>query len=87
MKVVKKWFNPKKHTGWSKDQAQDARRRTLLGASSRSLTPHNRYLQAARRAQALGNVSTDVETKRKAVSDARYFYAKADKTKPKETKR
>jgi len=80
---VVKWFKPGRATGWAKTQAPATRRRKLMASTSRALKPRKRYVQAARRAMALGNVTKDPPTKRKAVADARYFYAKADKAKRK----
>ena len=76
-----KWFYPKKHTGWKKSQADSTRRMKLLSASSKAKTSRNRYLEAGRRANALANVTRDKKTEKKARSDAKYFYAKADKLK------
>ena len=44
------------------------------------LSRDSRYLQAGRRANALANVTRDRETERKARADARYFYARARRT-------
>jgi len=71
-----KWFKPKKHTGWRKTQSSTTRRRKLLDSTSKRMTLRNRYRQAGRRANALANVSTDPDTKRKARTDANYFFDK-----------
>lgn len=76
-KAVEKWFRPKGHTGWHKTQSSVTRRRHLLDHTDKRLSRHGRYLQAARRAQALANVTQDPETAKKARTDALYFYAKA----------
>jgi hypothetical protein len=72
----KQWFEPKVHTGWDKDQLAATRRSKLLSSTSKSMTSHNRYLQAGRRAQALANVTTDKRTKQLAEQDAEYFFKK-----------
>jgi hypothetical protein len=74
--LKKKWFKPKKHTGWEKDQNASTRRRKLMDSTSKAWTRHRRYLQAGRRAQALANVTADSETRKKAQADADYFFSK-----------
>ena len=74
-KPATKWFEPGRSTGWSKDDSQAVRRRTIL--SSR----RGNYLKAARALQALANVTKDNETARKAHSDALYFYGMHNKGK------
>jgi len=71
-----KWFHPKKHTGWRKTQKASTRRFRLLDSTDKRKSMHNRYLEAGRKAQALANVTEDSETKRKAKSDAEYFFDK-----------
>lgn len=75
----KKWFKPKKETGWKKTQKASIRRSKLLASTDKRMSMHNRYVQAGRRAQALANVTKDSETKRKASADADYFFSKAEK--------
>ena len=75
-----RWYKPKHHTGWRKDQNQDTRRRQLMSTTDHRLNRDSRYLQAGRRANALANVTRDRVTERKARSDARYFYGKARRT-------
>lgn len=70
----KKWYKPKKHTGWKTGQSDETRRRKLLDSTPKNWTLHRRRLQAARRAQALANVTKNPETRRKAKSDADYFF-------------
>lgn len=70
------WFEPKVHTGWDKDQLASTRRSKLLSSTTKSMTRHNRYLQAGHRAQALANVTTDEKTKKLASQDAEYFFKK-----------
>jgi len=76
---MKKWFNPKKHSGWKKSQKQTTRRAKLLSATDKRKSMHNRYLEAGRKAQALANVTKDKETERLARSDADYFFKKVKK--------
>jgi len=79
------WFNPKEGNlgGWSKDQTATTRRKEALQATTKTMTLHKRYLKAARRLQALANVTQDKPTVKAAKADADYFYRMADKTKPK----
>jgi hypothetical protein len=64
-----KWYKPAtKHTGWTKNDPSDMRRRKALRAHS------NDKLATARSLQALSNLTQDETTKRKASEDARYFY-------------
>lgn len=79
--MTEKWFKPEKHTGWDKDNKASTRRKKLLATTDKRRTIHNRYLEAARRIQALANVNQDKETQRKANADAEYFFRKARKTK------
>jgi hypothetical protein len=73
-KSATKWFEPGRHTGWSKSDGQATRRRTILKSRQ------GNYLKCARALQALANVTTDSETRRKAHSDAIYFYRMHAKT-------
>ena len=73
----KYWFHPKNRTGWKKTQVQTTRLRRLLESTDKRLSRRNRYLQAAQRAQALSNVTKDLETKQKAARDAAIFYRRA----------
>ena len=76
-----KWFSPKRHSGWHKEQKATTRRRKLLAATDKRLSMRNRYLQAARMIGSLANVTRDVTTSQKAKVDADYFYTKAEKAK------
>jgi len=82
MNTEKKWFKPTKETGWKKTQKATTRRSKLLAATDKRLTLHNRYLQAARRIQALANITVDSLTKTEAKADAVYFFRKARNNKP-----
>jgi len=79
--MVKKWFKPKKHTGWKKSQKSSTRRAHLLSSTDKRKSLDSRYLEAGKRAQALSNVTADKRTSELAGLDARYFFAKAKKTK------
>lgn len=71
----KKWFKPKGNLrGWKKTQKASTRRSHAIGSTSKRLTLRTRRLKAGRKLQALSNVSKDRETKRKANSDAQYFF-------------
>ncbi len=75
-----KFFEPKRHTGWEKDQPQATRRGKLLEATDKRKSMHDRYVEAGRMIQELANVTTDEETKVKAKEDAEYFFEKARET-------
>ena len=75
------WFHPKTHTGWSKNQSATTRRRKLLNSTPKTWSMYHRYITAAKRINALANVTKDIETKRKARADANYFFKKARKLK------
>ncbi len=72
-----KFFEPKVHSGWKADMAQDPRRRLALRAHK------GNKLSTARSLQALSNVQHRVnpDVSRKAASDAQYFYAQHRKAK------
>jgi len=62
-----RWFEPQVETGWEKSQNQSVRRGKVLKA-------HNGdYLASGRAMQALANITTDRETRKKARADAVYF--------------
>ena len=73
---MKKWFNPKKHSGWKKTQKPTTRRAKLLAVTDKRKSMKKRYLSAGRKAQALANVTTDKTTEKLAKSDAKYFFKK-----------
>jgi hypothetical protein len=65
----KKWYVPQtKHTGWSKRDPAEVRRRKMLAAHK-----HDK-LATARSLQALSNITQDDKTKELAAQDSRYFY-------------
>ena len=64
----------KRETGWRKDLPPTTRRARLMAATDKRLSLRARRVQAGRMAQALANVTVDRETKRKAQSDANYFF-------------
>jgi len=67
-----RWFNPETRTGWRKDMPQEERLRRLHKGGVDDLT-------AARRVQALANVTTDRETKAKARADAKILFERHKK--------
>lgn len=81
MKNKKKWFTPTKKTNWKKSQKASTRRANIMESVDKRLTMHNRYILAARRIQAISNVTRDKQTKVLAFQDAKYFFTKAKKTK------
>jgi hypothetical protein len=71
----KQWFNPKSTLGgWSKSQKASTRRRLALASTPKNWSLRRRVLQAARKLQALANVTADKATKQKAQADADYFW-------------
>ena len=74
-----KWFKPKKHTGWKKNQKATTRRSKLLSATDKRKNLHDRYLEAGRKALALANVTKDKVTEQKARTDANYFFRKVNR--------
>jgi hypothetical protein len=69
-----KWFKPKVHSGWSKDDKPVTRRRKVYASHKRNA------LSSARSLQSLANVTQDKQTSRLAQSDANYFYKIHKKT-------
>ena len=64
--MVKKWFNPKRHTGFDKDKNVDDNVRTMMRNADHRKSEKDRLLQVGRQAQALANVTTDRQTQKKA---------------------
>jgi hypothetical protein len=75
-RLTKKWFKPKKHSGWRKSQKPSTRRRKLLSSTDRRKGMRSRYVSAGRKALALANVTEDKDTEKKARTDAKYFFKK-----------
>lgn len=72
-----KWYQPTlSDTGWSKDLPEDERRTAMLQAHKGD------YRAAGRALMSLANVTTDMETSRKARADALYFYRQLRKSRP-----
>lgn len=72
-------IDPKVETGWKKGQKAATRRRHLLDTTDKRLSLENRHEQAARRAQAIENVTKDKETKHLMGLDADYHWKMATK--------
>ena len=70
-----KWYNPTIKSGWSKTDSQVTRRKKALKAHKGD------YLSTAYSLQSLANVTKDEQTKTKAISDAKHFFALHKKTK------
>jgi len=64
--MVKKWFKPKRESGFDKDYTIDKNLRAMYRNSDKRLTPAHRWRQVGRQAQALANVTTDAPTRKKA---------------------
>ena len=71
------WFSPKSHSDWKKTQSATTRRRKLLASTDKRKSLHDRYVAAARKIQALANVTKDSVTKQLSKRDALYFFKKA----------
>lgn len=71
---MRKWFKPKRHSGWSSEQSQETRLKKLVSSRPKNLTRKNRVLSAARAIQALANVTQSEDARKKAKSDARALY-------------
>jgi len=79
----KNWFRGAVHNkppynlgGWKKTESEGSRRYHALASRPKSWSLGRRYLSTARALQSLANVTRDRETRKKALSDARYFYDK-----------
>jgi hypothetical protein len=70
-----------KKRSWSKELSATTRRKRVYKTTDKKKTRHNRYLEAFRAMNGLANLSTDMETKEKAKSDAGYFSKKLEKYK------
>ena len=77
--MTKRWYKPKTHSGWKKNQSPTTRRSKLLSSTKKSTSMHKRYVSAGRKIQALANVTKDKSTESKARVDANYFFKKAKK--------
>ena len=67
--MVNKWFpKDRTSTGWKKSMPMEKRRKLVLKAHG------GNKLASARGLLALSNVTKDSETKRKAKSDANFFF-------------
>jgi hypothetical protein len=66
--MVEKFYHPKVHSGWHKNDSATTRRRKALHAHKGSKLATGRALQA------LANVTKDKVTAEKAALDARYFF-------------
>ena len=64
--MVKKWFKPKRHTGFDKDKTVKDNVRTMMLNADHRKSEDKRLLQVGRQAQALANVTTDRQTQKKA---------------------
>jgi hypothetical protein len=72
---VVKWFHPKVHTGWHKEQSLAYRRRLVRESHG------GNYLTSAKSLLALANVSKDSATRKAARADANYFFKMHEKHK------
>ncbi len=71
---AKRWFEPKVHSGWSKDLSQKVRIAKVVKAHKGDL------LASARSLQSLANVTVDIETRHKAKADADVLFARHSRT-------
>jgi len=78
----KKWFHPKRETGWKEESSARIRRANVYGHTVNEASGrYGRLLLAEQQMFALSNVTTDPGTKMKAESDAKYFKRKREKMK------
>ena len=75
--MKEKWYEHGTTTGWRKGQRPSTRRRHLMDSTDKRKSAHNRRIEAARRANALANVTEDRPTAIAARRDARHFYRSA----------
>ena len=75
--MKEKWYTHGKETGWRKGQNPSTRLRHLMSKTDKRKSLHNRRIEAARRANALANVTEDRPTAIAARRDARHFYRSA----------
>lgn len=71
-----KWFKPKHKSGFDKDKTTKNNVRTMMTNSDHRKSEKDRLLQVGRQAQALANVTTDRETKKKAEAVARKAFGR-----------
>jgi len=65
-----------KQTGWHYTQKPEYRRRLVYESTDRRRSKYKRYLEAAKKMNAVANVSLNSNVKQTAKSDADYFYSK-----------
>lgn len=83
----KKWFKPKRETGWKEDSSARVRRAEVYGHTLNEANGrYARLLLSEQQMYALSHVTTDPGTKMKAESDARYFKRKREKMRKKISK-
>lgn len=76
-KRTKKWFKPKRHSGFRKEYSIQKNLRVMYRRTPKNWTPKRRWLRVGRQAQALANVTQDRETERKARRVAEEAFRKA----------
>lgn len=64
--MADKFYQPKRHSGFSKTKSVKDNVRTMLMNADRRLSSHHKLLQVGRQAQALANATTDKTTQKKA---------------------
>lgn len=80
----KKWFHPKRETGWKEESSARVRRRNVYEHTKDEASGrYGRLLLAEQQMYALSHVTTDPGTKMKAESDAKYFKRKREKMRKK----
>ncbi len=70
------WFKPKHKSGFDKNKTVKANVKTMMGHSDHRKDEKSRLLQVGRQAQALANVTKDIETKKKAEAVARKAFGR-----------
>lgn len=78
-----KFFHPKTHSGWRKEQSAEVRRKKVYASTPKNMSRYKRLLTSARKIGSLCNVTQDKETEARACADAKHFYKKAREAKSK----
>ena len=77
--MAKKWFKPKRESGFSKDKTIEANLRTMHANTPKNMKRESRWRRVGRQAQALANVTQDKETQKKAEAVAERAFKKLKK--------
>jgi hypothetical protein len=81
MMSTRQWFEPKRHTGFKKELSVQKNAQIMYRNSDKRMSRSNRWLRVGKQAQALANVTKDIQTKNKARSVAEYAFDMSRKAK------